>query len=144
MPRRTKILATLGPATDVDGVLSSILKAGANVVRINFSHGSEDEHLARVNASRDWAKKNDTYVGVLMDLQGPKIRIAAFKNGIKVKLSIGDKFILDAELDENSGDQNSVGIAYKRLPTDVKPGNVFIPRTITKSKLDELIVGHCN
>ncbi|HAY40873.1 MAG TPA: pyruvate kinase, partial [Gammaproteobacteria bacterium] len=84
MPRRTKILATLGPATDVDGVLSSILKAGANVVRINFSHGSEDEHLARVNASRDWAKKNDTYVGVLMDLQGPKIRIAAFKNGIKV------------------------------------------------------------
>jgi len=126
LPRRTKILATLGPATDVDGVLSSILKAGANVVRINFSHGSEDEHLARVNASRDWAKKNDTYVGVLMDLQGPKIRIAAFKNGIKVKLSIGDRFILDAELDENSGDQNSVGIAYKRLPTDVKPGNVLL------------------
>ncbi|MDC1166017.1 pyruvate kinase, partial [Candidatus Thioglobus sp.] len=64
MIRRTKILATLGPATDRPGVLDSILKAGVNVVRINFSHGSEEEHLGRVKAVRDWAEANDTYIGV--------------------------------------------------------------------------------
>jgi pyruvate kinase len=126
LSRRTKILATLGPATDNSEVLDRVLDAGVNVVRINFSHGKESEHLERVNATRQWAKKNNTYVGVLMDLQGPKIRISAFKDGIKVDLNIGDSFILDAELDENSGNQNSVGIAYKRLPMEVKPGNILL------------------
>jgi len=124
--RRTKILATLGPATDRPGVLDSILKAGVNVVRINFSHGSEEEHLGRVKAVRDWAEANDTYIGVLMDLQGPKIRIASFKDGIKITLSNGDSFTLDAEKDKLSGDQASVGIAYKKLPQEVKPGNILI------------------
>ena len=126
MARRTKILATLGPATDKEGVLESILSAGVNVVRINFSHGSEEEHLGRVSAVRQWAKANDTYIGVLMDLQGPKIRIASFKDGIKIQLNNGDTFSLDADLDENSGDQNSVGIAYKTLPQEVKPGNILL------------------
>ena len=126
MARRTKILATLGPATDKEGVLESILLAGVNVVRINFSHGSEEEHLGRVSAVRQWAKANDTYIGVLMDLQGPKIRIASFKDGIKIQLNNGDTFSLDADLDENSGDQNSVGIAYKTLPQEVKPGNILL------------------
>ncbi|MEJ6558940.1 MAG: pyruvate kinase [Candidatus Thioglobus sp.] len=126
MIRRTKILATLGPATDRPGVLDSILKAGVNVVRINFSHGSEEEHLGRVKAVRDWAEANDTYIGVLMDLQGPKIRIASFKDGIKITLSNGDSFTLDAEKDKLSGDQASVGIAYKKLPQEVKPGNILI------------------
>jgi len=124
--RRTKILATLGPATDRPGVLDSILKAGVNVVRINFSHGSEEEHLGRVKAVRDWAHANDTYIGVLMDLQGPKIRIASFKDGIKITLNNGDSFTLDAEKDKLSGDQASVGIAYKTLPQEVKPGNILI------------------
>jgi pyruvate kinase len=124
--RRTKILATLGPATDRPGVLDSILKAGVNVVRINFSHGSEEDHLARVKAVRDWAEANDTYIGVLMDLQGPKIRIASFKDGIKITLNKGDSFTLDAEKDKLSGDQASVGIAYKTLPQEVKPGNILI------------------
>ncbi|MBW5290495.1 MAG: Pyruvate kinase [Candidatus Ruthia sp. Asou_11_S2] len=126
MPRRTKILATLGPATDKEGVLGSILKAGVNVVRINFSHGSEQEHLNRVKAVRAWAQANQTYVGVLMDLQGPKIRIAAFKDGIKIQLNNGDTFALDADLDENSGNQHSVGIAYKKLPQEVRVGNVLL------------------
>lgn len=126
MPRRTKILATLGPATDNEGVLKNILDAGANVVRINFSHGSEKEHIARVKATRDWARSNNTYVGVLMDLQGPKIRIAAFKDGKNVNLSTGDRFVLDADLDENIGNQDSVGIAYKNLPHEVNKGNILL------------------
>ncbi len=126
MARRTKILATLGPATDKEGVLESILAAGVNVVRINFSHGSEQEHLGRVKAVRDWAQANHTYIGVLMDLQGPKIRIASFKDGIKIELNNGDPFALDADLDEDSGSQDAVGIAYKTLPQEVKPGNVLL------------------
>ena len=123
--RRTKILATLGPATDKPGVLVGILDAGVNVVRINFSHDSEAKHLARVAAVRKYAKEKNTYIGVLMDLQGPKIRISAFKNN-KVELKNGNKFTLDANLDENEGDQNSVGIAYKSLPGDVKAGDVLV------------------
>ncbi|WP_428095765.1 pyruvate kinase [Candidatus Thioglobus sp.] len=126
MTRRTKILATLGPATDKPGVLESILEAGVNVVRINFSHGSEQEHLGRVEAVREWAQVNNTYVGILMDLQGPKIRIASFKNGIKIELNNGDHFALDADQDALLGNQDSVGIAYKTLPQEVKSGNVLI------------------
>ncbi|MBE8189868.1 MAG: pyruvate kinase [Candidatus Thioglobus sp.] len=126
MPRRTKILATLGPATDKPGVLASILRAGVNVVRINFSHGSEAQHLERVKAVREWADENHTCIGVLMDLQGPKIRIAAFKNGIKIQLNNGDLFVLDADLDENSGMQNVVGIAYKTLPEEVKSEDILL------------------
>jgi pyruvate kinase len=126
LPRRTKILATLGPATDKPGVLERILEAGVNVVRINFSHGSEQEHLNRVKAVRHWAHTNHTYVGILMDLQGPKIRIAAFKDGQKIELKNGDKFTLDADLDELAGSQKSVGIAYKTLPQEVKVGNILI------------------
>ncbi|KAA0446269.1 MAG: pyruvate kinase [Candidatus Thioglobus sp.] len=126
MPRRTKILATLGPATDKPGVLESILEAGANVVRINFSHGNQSEHLSRVKAVRDWAHNNDTFIGVLMDLQGPKIRITGFKNEEKINLNNGDSFTLDADLDANSGTQTVVGIAYKTLPQEVEKGNVLL------------------
>jgi pyruvate kinase len=126
MLRRTKILATLGPATDKPGVLESILEAGVNVVRINFSHGNAEEHLGRVDAVRTWAKNNNTYIGILMDLQGPKIRVANFTGGAKIKLEVGDKFTLDADLGDNDGDQNGVGIAYKTLPQEVKVGNTLL------------------
>ena len=116
----------MGPATDKPGVLESILEAGVNVVRINFSHGSEEEHLERVKAVREWAHVNNTYIGVLMDLQGPKIRIASFKDGIKIDLKNGDTFVLDADQDKLLGNQKSVGIAYKTLPQEVKPGNILI------------------
>jgi pyruvate kinase len=72
-------------STDKPGVLESILKAGVNVVRINFSHGSVEEHLGRVKAVRNWAHDNNTYVGILMDLQGPKIRVAGFKDEKKIE-----------------------------------------------------------
>lgn len=149
MIRRTKILATLGPATDKPGVLESILEAGVNVVRINFSHGSEEEHLDRVKAVRNWAHNNNTYIGVLMDLQGPKIRIASFKDGIKINLKNGDSFTLDADQDELLGNKASVGIAYKTLPQEVKPGNILIlddgkivleVSDITGNKINTLVV----
>ncbi len=79
MFRRTKILATLGPATDKPEVLKGILDAGVNVVRINFSHGTEEEHLRRIAAVRSYAKGNNTFIGILMDLQGPKIRISGLQ-----------------------------------------------------------------
>ena len=81
--------------------------------------------MGRVAAVRNYVKENDTYIGILMDLQGPKIRISAFKNN-KVELKNGNKFTLDANLDENKGDQNSVGIEYKSLPNDVKTGDVLL------------------
>jgi pyruvate kinase len=126
MLRRTKILATLGPATDADGVLESILETGVNVVRINFSHGNAEEHLGRVERVRKWAKENNTFIGILMDLQGPKIRIANFADGKKIKLEVGDEFILDADMKVDAGNQSGVGIAYKTLPQEVNPGNTLL------------------
>ncbi len=126
MLRRTKIVATLGPKTDKDDVLRSILSAGVNVVRINFSHGDEKQHLARVKAVREYAKKNNTYIGVLMDLQGPKIRIAGFKNNTKIILNTGDTFTLDADLAADAGDQNNVGLDYKTLPKQVKVNDTLL------------------
>ena len=123
--RRTKILATLGPATDKSGVLEGILDAGVNTVRINFSHGEASEHLGRVASVRAYAEKNNTFIGILMDLQGPKIRISSFKDG-KVQLNEGDSFVLDAELDAHAGDQNTVGISYKTLPNEVKTDNLLL------------------
>lgn len=126
MLRRTKIVATLGPATDKAGVLHQILAAGVSVVRINFSHGSKKDHLRRVRAVRNYAQKYSTHIGVLMDLQGPKIRTTKFKDGVKVSLNIGDKFILDADCDENNGDEQRVGISYKMLPQEVIIGSILL------------------
>lgn len=123
--RRTKIVATLGPATDKPRVLEGIIKAGVNVVRINFSHGENEEHLRRVKQIRQYCKKHKTHIGVLMDLQGPKIRISSFKED-KIYLNEGDTFILDAKLDSQSGDKHSIGISYKKLPKEVKKGNILL------------------
>lgn len=125
MYRRTKILTTLGPATDTPEVLEALIKAGANVVRLNFSHGSAQDHINRAAMVRSAAKKLNTYVGILGDLQGPKIRVARFKD-TKIQLSIGDVFTLDAQLDKDSGDQQQVGLDYKELPNDVTPGDVLL------------------
>ena len=117
--RRTKTLATIGPSADEPDVLKGILDAGVNVVRINFSHNNEKEHLARIAQVREYEKENDVFIGVMMDLQGPKIRIASFKSG-KIELKNGGQFTLDAGLSENDGDQDSVGLAYKDLPNDLR------------------------
>ena len=115
-------MATLGPSTDEPDTLKGILDAGVNVVRINFSHNNEKEHLARIAQIREYEEENDVFIGVMMDLQGPKIRIASFKSE-KIELKKGDQFTLDAGLAEDAGDQDSVGLAYKQLPNDLSIGN---------------------
>ncbi|MGZ8143568.1 MAG: pyruvate kinase, partial [Methylosarcina sp.] len=122
MLRRTKILATLGPATDQPGVLEGLFEAGIDVIRLNFSHGSADDHINRVQRVRDLSKKTGRRVGILGDLQGPKIRIARFKD-TKVLLNEGQDFALDINLDANAGDNTQVGITYEPLAKEVKPGS---------------------
>ncbi len=122
MLRRTKILATLGPATDKPGVLEGLFAAGVDVVRMNFSHGSAQDHIDRANKVREISKKTGRRVGILCDLQGPKIRIARFKN-TKVWLEEGQDFYLDINLGEHDGDETQVGITYKPLAEEVKPGS---------------------
>jgi pyruvate kinase len=123
--RSTKIVATLGPATDDPEVLAGIVRAGVDVVRLNFSHGVVADHERRVNLVREAARQAGRYVGVLGDLQGPKIRIDRFKNG-KIELKDGADFTLDASLPVDGGTLESVGIAYKKLPTDVFAGDVLL------------------
>jgi pyruvate kinase len=125
MPRRTKIVATLGPATDDRETLKKVLAAGVNVVRLNFSHGSAEDHINRANLVREIAKELGIYVGILGDLQGPKIRISTFKNG-PIQLAVGDKFELDATLAKGEGTKEKVGIDYKQLPQDVKSGDILL------------------
>ncbi|OKY25492.1 MULTISPECIES: pyruvate kinase [Thalassotalea] len=125
MPRRTKIVATLGPATEDRETLKKVLAAGVNVVRLNFSHGTADDHIQRANTVRELAKELGIYVGILGDLQGPKIRVSTFKNG-PIELSVGDKFELDATLAKGEGCQEKVGIDYKNLPKDVTQGDILL------------------
>ena len=123
--RRTKIVATLGPATESDEALDSLIKAGVDVVRLNFSHGSAEAHVGRAEKVRAISKANQRHLAILADLQGPKIRIDRFSNGA-IQLKNGDKFSLNADCGVNDGDQNQVGITYKILPTEVKPGNILV------------------
>ncbi|MGP1925016.1 MAG: pyruvate kinase [Arsenophonus sp. NEOnobi-MAG3] len=123
--RRTKIVTTLGPATDRDNNLEKVIKAGANVVRLNFSHGSAEDHLQRAEKVREIAKFLAQHVAILADLQGPKIRISTFKEG-KIFLHIGDKFILDANLSKGEGNQEKVCIDYQGLPDDVVSGDILL------------------
>ena len=123
--RRTKIVTTLGPATDRDNNLEKIIAAGANVVRMNFSHGTPEDHKLRADKVREIAAKLGRHVAILGDLQGPKIRVSTFKEG-KVFLNIGDKFLLDANLSKGEGDKEKVGIDYKGLPADVVPGDILL------------------
>lgn len=125
MLRRTKIIATLGPSTDDPKMLDKILEAGVDVVRINMSHGSPEEHLERAERVRNRARAHGRQVGVLADLQGPKIRIERFKSK-KIMLKDGETFILDARLGVNDGTEERVGISYKALPGDVKRGDTLL------------------
>ena len=123
--RRTKILATLGPATDDPKVLTEMVKAGVDVVRINFSHGQLADHARRVGMIREAAARAGRYVGILGDLQGPKIRIDRFVEG-KVMLTDGASFVLDAALAADAGTVDAVGITYKALPADVQIDDVLL------------------
>lgn len=119
MIRRTKIVATLGPACSDPKTLDRMMEAGLDVVRLNFSHGTAQDHIDRAELVRSLARTRGRAVGVLVDLQGPKIRIGKFKDS-KITLAKGDTFILDAACP--LGDQTRVGLDYKELPNDVKRG----------------------
>jgi pyruvate kinase len=125
MLRRTKILTTLGPATDNPKTLADMLRAGADVVRVNFSHGDIAAHAKRVQMVREVAEQVGKWVAVLGDLQGPKIRIERFAKG-PVQLVEGASFTLDVSLDAKGGHGSAVGVAYKSLPQDVRAGDTLL------------------
>lgn len=125
MYRRTKILTTLGPASDTPKVLAEMIKAGVDAVRVNFSHGHPEDHAKRVQRVRDAATAVGKWVGVLGDLQGPKIRIDRFIDG-KVNLVEGEEFTLDVSHNSKEGTVKTVGVAYKSLPQDVHAGDVLL------------------
>ncbi len=123
MQRSTKIVATLGPASSSKEVISRMVVAGVDVVRMNFSHGTREEHLARAALVREAAHEAGRTVGMMCDLQGPKIRIGKFERG-KVVLEKGAAFILDAEC--ATGNAERVGLDYRELTKDVRPGDVLL------------------
>ncbi|GGC74243.1 pyruvate kinase [Marinobacter halophilus] len=125
MLRRTKIVATLGPATDSVESLAGIISAGVDVTRLNFSHGSAEEHMERARRVREVAAAQGRYVALLADLQGPKLRIARFANN-KVTLQRGQTFVLDAAMDKEAGTDQRVGIDYEELINDVSPGDILV------------------
>ncbi|MBP6903404.1 MAG: pyruvate kinase [Burkholderiaceae bacterium] len=124
MSRATKIVATLGPASSDPEVLERILRAGVDVVRLNFSHGKAQDHIDRANLVREIAAKVGKPVALMADLQGPKIRVGKFAAG-KTMLVVGAPFVLDASRSE-PGDDLGVGLDYKELPRDVKPGDTLL------------------
>ena len=125
MRRRTKIVATLGPATDNIDVLRDVIIAGANVFRLNFSHGVAADHIKRAENVRRLSKELGLYTAILGDLQGPKIRVSTFAEK-KVQLKLGQSFALDATLGLEQGNVTEVGIDYKELPTDVVEGDILL------------------
>ena len=123
--RRTRIVATLGPATDAPGMLEQIIADGVDVVRLNLSHGQPDDHRARAAAVRAAATTAGREVGILADLQGPKIRIEKFANG-PIELVNGASFVLDCRPDAPAGNDQRVGVSYYGLPNDVHAGDVLL------------------
>src|SRR5690606_26203034 len=123
--RRTRILATLGPATDPPEVLEGILRAGVNVVRLNFSHGDPSSQVARAEAVREAAQRVGVEVGILADLPGPKIRVERFAEG-KVALKAGDRFDLVADANAPLGSRHEVGVSYLGLPGDLVAGDALM------------------
>ncbi len=121
--RSTKIVATLGPASSDPAILERMMRAGVDVVRLNFSHGSSADHEARAELVRETCRRIGRTVGIMADLQGPKIRVGRFREG-KVTLKPGEAFVLDAACE--LGEAGRVGLDYKELPRDVKPGDVLL------------------
>lgn len=123
MQRSTKIVATLGPASSDRDVLKRVLGAGVDVVRMNFSHGKAEDHLTRAEMVREVSRELGTTVGIMCDLQGPKIRVGKFENN-RIELENGARFVLDAEC--TLGNQERVGLDYKELPNDVRSNDVLL------------------
>jgi len=125
MTRRTKIVTTLGPATDRDNNLEKIIAAGANMVRMNFSHGEAVDHIKRAEQVREISARLGKEVAIMGDLQGPKIRISTFIDN-KIQLAVGDKFTLDSDIKKGQGTSKTVGLDYKTLPQEVDTDDVLL------------------
>jgi len=125
MLRRTKIVATIGPATDDPAVLTEMVHEGLDVARLNASHGTRDDQTRRLKMLREIEQKVGQSIGTLLDLRGPKIRIESFVDG-KIMLEEGMPFVLDTTLEKKAGTIDSVGVAYKNLPRDVTPGDTLL------------------
>ncbi|OQW90454.1 MAG: pyruvate kinase, partial [Beggiatoa sp. IS2] len=125
MLTRTKTIATLGPATDDPTMLEKIIQAGVDLVRLNFSHQTIEKQQQRVDKVRHCAESQGVQIGIIADLQGPKIRTECFKEG-KVTLKEGQDFILDAAWPGEEGTLEGVGITYKQLPQDVRRSDLLL------------------
>jgi pyruvate kinase len=123
--RRTKIIATLGPATDKPGVLEKLVLSGVDLFRLNYSHENNSAHESRITRIRELSMKHGIETGIIADLQGPKIRLEKFRKG-KITLNEGDPFIIDTGLAANAGTKSRVGVTYKKLARDVKKGNLLL------------------
>ena len=123
MQRATKIVATIGPASSSPEILLQMMQAGLDVVRLNFSHGTADDHRQRAEMVREAARKVGREIAIMADLQGPKIRVGKFENG-KITLTPGQSFVLDAGCE--LGNDERVGLDYKDLPRDLEPGDVLL------------------
>jgi len=125
MPRRTKIVATLGPATDPPEVMDAMIAAGVDVLRLNLSHDTHDRHRVRARLVQERARAAGHELALLVDLQGPKIRIGKFTAG-KIMLACGDAFAIDVNCGIADGDQTRVGTTYTQLSDDVRPGDTLL------------------
>lgn len=125
MPRRTKIIATLGPATDPVEVIDGMLAAGLDVARINLSHDTHERHRQRAALIRERALAQGQEIAILLDLQGPKIRIGRFKDG-PIELAKGDRFVIDVNCPLDAGDRERVGTTYPGLANDVRHGDTLL------------------
>ncbi|GFP74046.1 pyruvate kinase [Clostridium fungisolvens] len=122
--RKTKIICTIGPASEKEEILSQIIEAGMNVSRHNFSHGDHEEHRGRINSVKDLAKKYDKQIAVMLDTKGPEIRTGKFEPS-KVELTVGSEFTIYAGGDV-VGDTTQCSVTYAGLGNDVKPGNMIL------------------
>ena len=122
--RATKIVATLGPASSSPEMLERMIRGGVDVVRLNFSHGTAQDHIARATLVREAAARAGKEVAIMADLQGPKIRVGKFDGG-RTELQVGQAFVLDAARTE-PGNNDVVGLDYKDLPRDVRPGDTLL------------------
>ena len=123
--RRTKIVATIGPGSESADMIAKLIGAGVNVFRLNFSHGTAEHHAKIAARIRKQANIAGRYVGILADLQGPKIRISSFRSG-SVELANGDRFRLDLNLGEEEGDVSGVGLDYRELCNSVSRGDTLL------------------
>ena len=135
--KKTKIVCTIGPASESEEKLKLLMQTGMNVTRLNFSHGDHTEHLQRIETIKKVRKQLGNHVAIMLDTKGPEIRIGTFKDGMVVSLKAGDKFTFTSR--DIEGDQSIVSVSYKDLPKDLVPGNrILIDDGLVEFVVDEI------